>query len=73
MKNISLLVVYSVSTLVPEAEVGGDMVNIANGFTKSRIRFGGQSMRKQSRIINKIDTVFIYINQLREKNSDGFW
>nr|WP_276318977.1 hypothetical protein ['Catharanthus roseus' aster yellows phytoplasma] len=67
--KISLLVVDSVVALVPEAELVGNMVNMAMGL---QARMMGQAMRKQSGIINKTDTVFIYINQLREKTGMVF-
>nr|WP_269745676.1 recombinase RecA [Maize bushy stunt phytoplasma] len=67
--KISLLVVDSVVALVPEAELVVDMGNMAMGL---QARMMGQAMRKQSGIINKTDTVFIYINQLREKTGMVF-
>ncbi len=63
------MVVDSVAALVPEAELVGDMGNMAMGL---QARMMGQSMRKQSGIINKTDTVVIYINQLREKTGMVF-
>ncbi|GLH60843.1 hypothetical protein PAWBP_5810 [Paulownia witches'-broom phytoplasma] len=63
------MVVDSVAALVPEAELVGDMGNMAMGL---QARMMGQAMRKQSGITNKTDTVVIYINQLREKTEMGF-
>ena len=61
---IDVLVVDSVAALVPKAEIDGDMGDAHVGL---QARLMSQALRKLGGIINKSNTVAIFINQLREK------
>ncbi len=61
---VDVLVIDSVAALVPKAEIEGDMGASIMGV---QARLMSQAMRKLSGIVNKTDTVVIFINQLREK------
>ncbi len=61
---IDLIVVDSVAALVPKVEIDGDMGDTYVGL---QARLMSQAMRKLSGIINKTNTVVIFINQIREK------
>lgn len=61
---IGIVVVDSVAALVPEAEINGDMGDSHVGL---QARLMSQAMRKLSGIINKTNTIAIFINQIREK------
>ena len=61
---ISIIVVDSVAALVPQAEIEGEMGDSHVGL---QARLMSQALRKLSGIINKTNTVVIFINQLREK------
>ena len=61
---IDLIVVDSVAALVPRAEIEGEM---GDSFVGIQARLMSQALRKLSGIINKTNTVAIFINQLREK------
>ena len=61
---ISIIVVDSVAALVPQAEIEGEMGDSHVGL---QARLMSQALRKLSGIINKTNTVAIFINQLREK------
>lgn len=61
---VDVLVVDSVAALVPRAEIEGEMGASTIGL---QARLMSQAMRKLSGVINKTDTVVIFINQLREK------
>ena len=61
---ISIVVIDSVAALVPQAEIEGEMGDAHVGL---QARLMSQALRKLSGIINKTNTVCIFINQLREK------
>ncbi len=61
---IDIVVVDSVAALVPEAEIRGDMGSSHVGL---QARLMSQAMRKLSGVINKSQTITIFINQIREK------
>ena len=61
---ISIIVIDSVAALVPQAEIEGEMGYSHVGL---QARLMSQALRKLSGIINKTNTVAIFINQLREK------
>ena len=61
---ISVIVIDSVAALVPQAEIEGEMGASHVGL---QARLMSQALRKLSGIINKTNTVCIFINQLREK------
>ena len=61
---ISVIVIDSVAALVPQAEIEGEMGDNHIGL---QARLMSQALRKLSGIINKTNTVAIFINQLREK------
>lgn len=60
----SIVVVDSVAALTPKAEIEGDMGDAKMGL---QARLMSQALRKLTAIINKSDTVVIFINQLRDK------
>ena len=61
---IGIIVIDSVAALVPQAEIEGEMGDSHVGL---QARLMSQALRKLSGIINKTNTVAIFINQLREK------
>ena len=61
---ISIIVVDSVAALVPKAEIDGDMGDSHVGL---QARLMSQALRKLTGVLNKSNTVAIFINQLREK------
>ncbi|MDI9497825.1 MAG: recombinase RecA [Bacillota bacterium] len=61
---IDVIVVDSVAALVPKAEIDGEMGDSAVGL---HARLMSQAMRKLTPVINRSQTVLIFINQLREK------
>lgn len=61
---ISVIVIDSVAALVPQAEIEGEMGDTHVGL---QARLMSQALRKLSGVINKTNTVCIFINQLREK------
>ena len=61
---MSIIVIDSVAALVPQAEIEGEMGDSHVGL---QARLMSQALRKLSGIINKTNTVAIFINQLREK------
>lgn len=61
---IDVIVVDSVAALVPKAEISGVMGESHVGL---HARLMSQALRKLTSIINKTNTVAIFINQLREK------
>lgn len=61
---ISVIVIDSVAALVPQAEIEGEMGDSHVGL---QARLMSQALRKLSPVINKTNTVCIFINQLREK------
>jgi len=61
---ISMVVIDSVAALVPQAEIEGEMGDSHIGL---QARLMSQALRKLSGIVNKTNTIVIFINQLREK------
>ena len=61
---VSVVVIDSVAALVPQAEIEGEMGDSHVGL---QARLMSQALRKLSGIINKTNTICIFINQLREK------
>ena len=61
---LDVIVVDSVAALVPKAEIDGDMGDSHMGL---QARLMSQALRKLAGALNKTKTVFIFINQLREK------
>ena len=62
--GIDVLVIDSVAALVPQAEIEGDMGDSHMGL---QARLMSQALRKLTSIINKTDTMVIFINQIRMK------
>lgn len=62
--KIGIAVVDSVSALVPQAEIDGDMGDSHMGL---QARLMGQAMRKINGCVSKTNTLVIFINQLRQK------
>lgn len=61
---IDIIVVDSVAALVPKAEIDGEMGDTHVGL---QARLMSQALRKLSGVLNKSNTIAIFINQLREK------
>jgi len=61
---IDIIVIDSVAALVPKAELAGEMGDSHVGL---HARLMSQALRKLSGVINKSNTIAIFINQLREK------
>ena len=61
---VDIVVVDSVAALVPRAEIEGEM---GDSFVGLHARLMSQALRKLTGIINKTNTIVIFINQLREK------
>lgn len=61
---VDLVVVDSVAALVPQAEIEGDMGDSHMGL---QARLMSQALRKLTGIINKSNTIVIFINQIRMK------
>lgn len=61
---VSLIVVDSVSALVPKAELDGEIGDSHMGL---QARMMSQAMRKLAGLIAKSNTALIFINQIREK------
>lgn len=61
---LDVIIVDSVAALVPRAEIEGDMGDSHVGL---HARLMSQALRKLAGVINKSNTVVIFINQLREK------
>lgn len=61
---IDVIVVDSVAALVPKAEIDGEMGDSHIGL---QARLMSQALRKLAGVINKSNTIAIFINQLREK------
>lgn len=61
---IDIIVVDSVAALVPKAEIDGEMGDSHVGL---QARLMSQALRKLSGVLNKSNTIAIFINQLREK------
>lgn len=61
---LDMVVLDSVAALVPSSEIQGEMGEFQVG---AQARLMSQALRKLTGIINKTQTVCIFINQLREK------
>ena len=61
---MSIIVIDSVAALVPQAEIEGEMGDSHVGL---QARLMSQAIRKLGGVINKTNTICIFINQLREK------
>lgn len=61
---IDIIVVDSVAALVPKAEIEGEMGDSHVGL---HARLMSQALRKLAGVINKSNTIAIFLNQLREK------
>ena len=61
---MSIIVIDSVAALVPQAEIEGEMGDYHVGL---QARLMSQALRKLGGIVNKTNTICIFINQLREK------
>jgi len=61
---IDVIVVDSVAALVPKSEIEG---NMGDSFIGLQARLMSQALRKLTAMVNKSNTVVIFINQLREK------
>ena len=61
---IDIVVIDSVAALVPKAEIEGEMGDSHMGL---QARLMSQALRKLSGVINKSNTIVIFINQIREK------
>ena len=61
---IDIIVIDSVAALVPKAEIEGEMGDSHMGL---QARLMSQALRKLSGVINKSNTIAIFINQIREK------
>jgi len=62
--EVDLIIVDSVASLVPKAEVEGDMGDVHMG---RQARLMSQAMRKLTSVISKKNTCLIFINQTRMK------
>lgn len=63
-EEVQIIVVDSVAALVPRAELEGDMGDSQMGL---QARLMSQAMRKLTALLNKSQTILIFINQLRDK------
>ncbi len=61
---VDIVVIDSVAALVPKAEIEGEMGDSHMGL---QARLMSQALRKLSGVINKSNTIVIFINQIREK------
>ncbi|MGN1098391.1 MAG: recombinase RecA [Clostridia bacterium] len=61
---LDVIVVDSVAALVPKAEIEGEMTDASVGL---QARLMSKALRKLASVLNKSNTVCIFINQLREK------
>mgnify|MGYP000983711205 CR=1 FL=1 len=61
---VDIIVIDSVAALVPRAEIDGEMGDSSMGL---QARLMSQALRKLAAVLNKSQTLVIFINQLREK------
>ncbi len=61
---VDIIVIDSVAALVPKAEIEGDMGDPQMGM---QARLMSQALRKLTGIVNKSQTIVIFVNQVREK------
>ena len=66
---MSIIVIDRVAALVPQAEIEGEMGDSHVGL---QARLMSQALRKLGGVINKTNTICIFINQLREKGGIMF-
>ena len=62
--GVDIIVIDSVAALVPKAELEGDMGDSHMGL---QARLMSQALRKLTAIVSRSKTVFIFLNQMREK------
>jgi recombination protein RecA len=62
--DIAVVVIDSVASMVPRAELEGDFGDSHVGLSA---RLMSQALRKMTGVISKTDTLVIFINQIREK------
>ncbi|MBL4902036.1 MAG: recombinase RecA [Desulfocapsa sp.] len=62
--GVDIIVIDSVAALVPKAEIDG---NIGDSHMGLQARLMSQAMRKFAGVLNKSNTVLIFINQIRMK------
>lgn len=62
--KVSVIVIDSVSALVPKKELEGDMGDASVGL---QARLMSQALRKLSGVVKKTDTILIFTNQIRQK------
>ena len=67
--GISLVIVDSVSNLVPKAELEGEIGDSHMGLLA---RLMGQSLRKLTGIVSRTNTCLVFINQTRSNMNTGF-
>lgn len=58
------MVIDSVAALVPKSEIEGDMGDVQMGV---QAKLMSQALRKLTGIVNKSNTIVIFVNQIREK------
>lgn len=61
---VDIIVIDSVAALVPRAEIDGEMGDASVGL---QARLMSQALRKLAAVLNKSQTLVVFINQLREK------
>lgn len=61
---VDIIVIDSVAALVPKAELDGDMGDSHMGL---QARLMSQALRKLTAIVSRSKTVFVFLNQMREK------
>lgn len=61
---IDMIIIDSVAALVPKAEIEGDMGDPQMG---GQARLMSQALRKLAGIVNKSNTIVIFVNQIRDK------
>lgn len=61
---IDLVVIDSVAALVPKVELEGEMSDVTIG---AQARLMSKALRKLNGVINKTNSIVIFINQIREK------
>jgi len=62
--GVDIIVIDSVAALVPKAELEGDMGDSHMGL---QARLMSQALRKLTAIVSRSKTVFVFLNQMREK------
>jgi len=62
--GVDIVIIDSVAALVPKAELEGDMGDAHMGL---QARLMSQALRKLTAIVSRSKTIFIFLNQIREK------